>query len=373
MGYCHMNHVYPTEIQLLLVRALVAPDKDFPVLWMQWKDVCGPYADLDDGSLRLFPLAYTRLSQLLPDDNWLQVTENAYRFHWLRNSYLMSEANRVMDLLRDQNIPYVVLKGAAFISNYYNNQTAVRSIDDVDICIPTQHFFDAMRLIQKDENYTSHTNIDYFQPEFFHEVTLYTPKGILDMHCHAFRTYLQDDDWEILQKNANMLSDTDNLVHICAYALQWNASTNLRWIIDAVAVLQKGSIDWERVVYLSGRFRVSVGVHAALSYLQEQKYIEVPVGILRKLGEIPASKTDRALYNIALQDTTANVGAALQLYWWRYVASLRKPFSAVDAIKKLIGFTMFLCQTNNLASIPAIIVMRFWELTVRSWKSSFSV
>lgn len=369
---------FPSTTQGLLIRALLAPDDQFSLLWNQWKAVAGRYDDLDYGSARLFPFAYRKLLRLLPEDTWITVCKNAYQTSWLKNSLLLNEAEQVMDVLDSNGIPFMLLKGAAFISLYYGNDIGARSIDDVDMMIPADRFSEAIDLICKRyPAYRTHTAIELFQPDFFHEMSLYTSSGILDMHCHLLHGYLQDGDWAMLaegtqrisiqNRKAMTLSSSYHVVHVCAHALGWNGKdgVQLKWILDAVFIIRSGQVDWRFVVDLSQRMRTTLSVGVALRYLSEQSFVDIPEWVLDQLQNTPVSLPDRRMTYLESKDTYTRIIPAIELYWWRYVKSLSRPYTIKNGMKQAGRFLKFLCQTPSLMAVPAIVALRFSQLVGR--------
>ena len=378
--------VFPSATQELLIRALLAPDDQFSGLWNQWKAVTGNYEDLDHGSLRLFPFAYRKLLRILPEDAWITVCKNAYQTSWLKNSLLLHEAVKVMDVLDGSNIPCMLLKGAAFISLYYGNDIGARSIDDVDMMIPVHRFTEAIGMIcNRYPAYRTHTNIDLFQPDFFHEMSLYTSSGILDMHCHLLHGYLQNDDWVILSEGAQQvsiqnrkamtLSSSYHIVHVCAHALGWNGKdgVQLKWILDAVFIIRSGQIDWRVVVDLSQRMRTTLSVGFALRYLSDQAFADIPAWVLDELQDTVVSLPDRRITYLESQDTYTRIIPAIELYWWRYVKSLSRPYTIKNSVKQAGRFLKFLCQTSSLMAVPAIVALRFSQLVGRFCRRLLSI
>ena len=380
------KRVFPTSVQGLLVRALLASDEEFVEKWNQWKGVSGEYRDLDYGSLRLFPLAYRKLVRLFPEDSLLTVCKNAYQTSWLKNSLLLSEAVQTMDLLAEKDMPFLVLKGAAFSSLYYDNDVAIRELDDVDLLIPVDYFPQSITaILAQHPEYRTHTHLQFFQPQFFHEISLYTDKGILDMHCHLLHNYLHNDDWALFRDSAQevnfrgravmTLSDSDHLLHVCAHAYSWSGQegAQLRWIIDAIRIIETGRVDWKEVIRKARTLCVTLPLVEAFTYLGDNFSVNIPNDVCRELGSDSVSVMDRRMFLLESQDTHTYVLPALELYWWRYVKALHRPYTFGDSIQKLRLFLTFLCQTSSLYEIPGIVGMRFSQLVGRFLKRMLAI
>lgn len=95
------------------------------------------------------PLSYDGIGtvELLPPDisiKWL-----SYTTHFLRNNIIINANHSYVDrLMKQHNIPYCILKGAA--SEYYYPNPSLRVMGDVDFLVPKEHFEKATEILLDD-------------------------------------------------------------------------------------------------------------------------------------------------------------------------------------------------------------------------------
>ena len=99
----------------------------------------------------------------------------------------------------------------------------------------------------------------------------------VDLHWRVLSPYLaypadEDDFWAravVLQKMGEptlALNSTDNLLHICVHATNWQPVHPMRWISDAIVILRTAAtgVDWARLVATTEKRQVILQVREAL-------------------------------------------------------------------------------------------------------------
>ncbi|MEX1112149.1 MAG: nucleotidyltransferase family protein [Candidatus Andersenbacteria bacterium] len=373
----YKSTVFPTSTQLLFLKAILSNEKDFASRLLEWKNCAGNYTELDESTLQLFPLLYKKIIDLEQSDPLLQVATNSYRHHWLRNSLLLHAAVRASQVLAKNHIPSMVLKGGAWLYLYYGGDIGLRKLEDIDIFIPQQHFPKAVTAL-KHAGWSAHPqNSDtYFDPRFFHAVSIKHDNASIDLHCHVLHAYLNDNDWELFSEQAQRFSmnnlsaltlgDSDHLVHACAHGLRWSGSNTLRWIVDIVNILQRGDIHWDRVVKVAKQTDTALSTVTALTYVRDEFSIKIPAQVIHELQGHPTTLSTRRLYLLVMKNTMNNPFAALETYWWRYYKSLQHPISVNQIIANASGYLRFLCNTSHTIKVPHIVAVKFGQLLLRS-------
>jgi len=146
-----------------------------------------------------------------------------------------------------------------------------------------------------------------------------------DLHWHVFsqcRTPDADADfWEGAALTdfhgvpTYVLSPTDQLLHICVHGAEWNITPPFQWVADAMMLLKnaQAGIDWDRLITLAARRRLTLPLLDTLHYLREMFDAPVSSNILQKLGEMPVPAIERMEYKIAISPPTPWT-AALDLW-----------------------------------------------------------
>jgi uncharacterized membrane protein YbaN (DUF454 family) len=122
-----------TPIQDLIIKACLADSKTDQQKWVaEWEEKVIIH-DLDYSSSRLIPYFFHRNQAsdiTTKHDNRLKII---YKHWWLRTQHITDQLNKVQAALREANVAYVLIKGAA-IRNYYK-QHELRPMADFDILV----------------------------------------------------------------------------------------------------------------------------------------------------------------------------------------------------------------------------------------------
>ncbi len=122
-----------TPIQDLIIKACLADSKTDQQKWVaEWEEKVVIH-DLDYSSSRLIPYFFHRnqASEITTKhDNRLKII---YKHWWLRTQHITDQLNKVQAALREVDVAYVLIKGAA-IRNYYK-QHELRPMADFDLLV----------------------------------------------------------------------------------------------------------------------------------------------------------------------------------------------------------------------------------------------
>jgi hypothetical protein len=114
------------------------------------------------------------------------------------------------------------------------------------------------------------------------------------------------------------LSAGDDLLHACVHAARYNDFPPVRWAADAVHILRSAgpSLEWDRLVALAEQLRLSLSLHAALSYLANDLEAPIPAQILKALETMPVSPAERRFYRLKV--SRPGVLKNFPLIWYQY-------------------------------------------------------
>jgi hypothetical protein len=91
------------------------------------------------------------------------------------------------------------------------------------------------------------------------------------------------------------LAPADELFHACVHGVRWNRMPPVRWIADAMTIIREAEgMEWSRLVQQATKRRLSLPVHAALSFLRAEFGASVPPEVLDELCSIPVTKAEIA-------------------------------------------------------------------------------
>ena len=324
------GNYWPTLEQELLLRAALLPG---PVAVAAWNEV-RPKVDLDridPVSQRLLPLLYRNLCRLHVDDPWLPRLKGIYRYAWSRNQMLFHHARALLGALAQNEIPTLVLKGAAVVLSHYGSDPGLRPMHDFDILVPTARAEQARDVLQG----AGWSPVYAITPSFLrikHAGLFQDRDGRhCDLHWHVFEECCQpgDDDelWEAAVQvdfygtPTRVLSVSDQLLHVCAHGAKWTWEPPIRWIADATLILQTGGIDWRRLTAQAVKRHFIMRMRETLGFLRARMSAAVPDSVLEALSAQPTTRLER--FEARVLRRQHKVLGQLPLYWCHHQRARR--------------------------------------------------
>jgi len=134
-----------------------------------------------------------------------------------------------------------------------------------------------------------------------------------------------------------VLDPADQLLHVCAHGAAWNPIHPLRWAADAFKVIEVAGerLDWERLVEMARRGRLTAPFADSLAFLAEDLEAPVPDAARRALAQTPVSRAERRAHEALAQPPSSRRSLAM-LAWFR---ERHRAQAALDGTKP--GFTGF--------------------------------
>ena len=239
---------FATKDQELLLRAALLKGADAVEAWREWKSAVDLEGHLDNGSFRLLPLLYTNLKRLDVKDPLMGKLKGIYLKAWYNNQRLFFEASKILDYLHNEGIQTIVLKGVPLaILNYKNH--GVRPMADIDILVRPEQALLATDVLKKAGwSPTSTTSIqDHMQ--YRHSLEFVNEAGMeVDLHWYfIFESRRVDSDTDFWNRAVPItihnvptyaLDPTDMLFHVIVHGVTWNPEPPIRWIADAMTIIQ---------------------------------------------------------------------------------------------------------------------------------------
>ena len=312
--------LWPTPAQELLLRAAVVPDAGALTAWDAWKrDHDLIESQLDHGSFRLMALVYRNLLAHGAEEPLMPRLKGIYRYWWCSNQRLFYRAASVIRGLGQAGIPTLVLKGAAVSVAYYQD-SGVRPMGDVDLLVPFDRAADAVACLERRgwrPARPRYADLIRYQ----HSVQMVHESGeTLDLHWHVLAECVgpgaDDGFWRravpirILDAPTLALGPGDALLHTIVHGMRWNAEPTIRWVADAMAILQASGrdIDWDGVVREAGRRRVVLRLCIGLEYLRRAMGAPIPEHALERLRAQRPALVERMESRVLTLDAEARGG-----------------------------------------------------------------
>jgi hypothetical protein len=189
------------------------------------------------------------------------------------------QLTKIIDLLLENNIPIILLKGAAFVGVLYE-KLSPRTSNDLDILIQKKHWDKAVSLMKTIMNYYEKPNPDVFGD--LYELS-FTPKqqtgAALDLHSSLIHPLLFNVNYEKLweesvshpsytNSNVRMLSAEHALLHQAIHAFKDMNFCKYN-LLDSHELISQNAIDIERVIKIAKSWNAQIALYILLTNCKE--------------------------------------------------------------------------------------------------------
>jgi len=297
-----------TPHQELLLKAALLSGQDALDAWQKWQDKIDWNDHLDQGSFRVLPLLYNNLQKHGVDDPVMGKLKGVYRNAWSKNQTLFHQTAGIVDYLQSAGIQTMLLKGAPLSLLYYKNNGS-RPMADIDVLVSLKQARHAYELLQK-AGWTSSPPVSELDLIFGHAVQLKNSFGMeFDLHWRPFNSCCEDyekDFWDgaIPVKMANVISlapnPTNMLFHVIIHGMVWNPVPSIRWIADAITVMNSDdfSINWQKLISMAQRHYLSQRFKKGLKYLYNHFHPAIPSSVMKLVEGLPVSYLEKIEYRL---------------------------------------------------------------------------
>lgn len=333
---------FPNEGEELFLDLLFCTKEEFPYLWARWKKET-VFDDINYATFRLVSLLCLRLKEFgFSNDELYGRIKGVYRKTWLKNQLLIDATERVVSLMKKNDIPVAVFKGIPLLIQVYKDVGA-RFLSDADIIIDPEHIRKAFKLLtQHGWKYTSlpFPVLEKDPTEaclaIDREITVREDKenGVeVDVHWKLFDRPNNPMVYEEIVSRAQPIaingveclafSPEDLLLHVIVHGSVYSEYRPIRWIVDAGYIIREMRLDWDLLLSLIKKYKFEVQAVIAFRYLSERRGMKIPEGFMKKLKDIPLDPKElRTYYRLSNKPSMAPLGT-LPLIWkvyWRFEA-----------------------------------------------------
>lgn len=295
--------------QLLLKAALMDKDVALPA-WKQWRKIVDFELDVDHGSFRLLPLTYHNLESFGYSDDLVEGRlKGIYRQAWIKNQQLFYKTGSVLKTLHKAQIKTAVLKGIALTELVYKNY-GIRPMADMDILVPFTESHHAIDVLKKTGFVLQDAHLLEHNLEYGRGIAFKDDDGTeIDLHWHAISHAHENikitDFWdevipiELAGVKTHIFSATDNLFHAIVHGIRRNPEPPIRWITDAVTIINSKDVfvDWQRLLAFSQKLRVYLQIKEALLYIQKYFDADIPQEVIDQINSYKPSYVERVVYS----------------------------------------------------------------------------
>ena len=326
MDKTYSKNVWPSREQTWLLKACLFSGSDAKKAWDNWTNQV-IFDKIDPASYNLLPLVSRNEELYSLEDPLFEKCKGVYRQTWVLNHLHWEKTLPVLSQLLKVGIDKIVLlKGMAMILHYYKD-FGVRVIGDVDILIQKAQLPIAGPLLYASGWKQTVSRFDLKNREHlsrWHALNFTHPSGMdLDLHWSLIQENSLAIDkavWGDLEslpiKNVplHIPKPTDLLLQTCVHGVKHSPVSLIRWIADAMTLLKQKEkqIDWERLVDLAQKAKVSLPLSSALQYLSKEFGAPIPQVTIQKLQATSPTRIEQLEYR-------ANVrGSRDVAAWYRY-------------------------------------------------------
>ncbi|MBB3748115.1 hypothetical protein FHT44_000576 [Mycolicibacterium sp. BK634] len=291
---------FPTAAQLDLAKAAILGADAAAPAWRRWKARGLALEAVDEASGRLFSQLWINHEAAGIGDDDLALLKGVYRQTLAHNAVTLAAGLEMSQPLAAAGIPMVFIKGAAMIA-MAGGRIGLRRTNDVDVLIPEADAARAMA-IMRGAGYQSTLQVDHTAIGAQHAVGFRGAAGVeIDLHWWAFK--VAGDDRAVFEtacpatllgRGVLVPSPTECLVGAVggAFSCGWSGSP-LRWIADAMLLLENSTIDWDYVVQRAARPGLTLALADGLGFLVREFAAPIPSRVVAELRRRPVGWRER--------------------------------------------------------------------------------
>jgi hypothetical protein len=364
-----LKSVWATDIQMLLLKA-AASEGDQALCC--WTNFLSHKPDLTHSTTQqLLPLVYYNLVIQQGFDKFkLQDTlKKHYLICYANNHYTLNSIAGPLNKIQQCGISVMAIKGLAHLLQLYKDKGA-RVMSDIDLMVSETNFNKTATILEDFGWKTFKCRpLKTYNFRLVHALSYFDSDGnCIDLHSHLLhfdlRQHADENYWkaaeDCLFQNIPIktLCMTDHFLHVCVHGLTLtDARSSLRWIVDAVFILRKKSIDWNRLIFIAKEKNLSICLFSALSYLATHFSVPIPAMALETLHEIPPARFEQKIFELMHKKT--NILKKQQYVFYKiYYNSPSKTW-----INCIINYLKHVAITDRLLLVPFKLPGRIlWKL-----------
>lgn len=363
---------WPNQSQKQLLDVLLKPDAIAIKAWASWIQSVD-ILNLDQGSDRLLPFLYQRLSTLEVVHPVMDRLKGIHRHAYYKNRMLFHQATGLFQKLQQQNIDIVLIKGAA-LASYYYPAIGLRPMSDLDILIASQDIEKVIHSLVDEQGWKMSFPFGVPQDESqdqsprikVHHAISFIKDIEVDLHQHLLpegvfypeitvQTKAHAVNVDFYGLTVQQLSATDHLYHTLIHGLRWNSVSSLRWIIDAAYIFKTSSadIDWHRLLTIAKQTKTTEILKHGLYFLAEEYQLPVPDKVLAQVHAEKTSWLEKYEYKVRIRQPSSLIP---QVYHSAIQFMLHSPHRGLGNIT---GYLQFATQQQGVAGIPQLFTLFF--------------
>ncbi len=312
---------WPDPVQRLAVQAAVAEPE---VARAAWQELTGrvDLEDLWDAEVyRLLPLVWHHLGAEVGAEH-VDRLKGLYRKSWVQNQHHLRNAADAVTHFGEAGIDVLVLKGLP-VALCFLGDLGARPMGDVDLLVRPDQVTAAWRTLEqlgyRSESVRGHHpsrweqegDDDWYLRLRHARGYRRGPLDALDVHSTLSLDFVSADPavadttafWadarplDLGGVPAQTLSPSHHLFHAIVHGLGSTGEAVLRWVPDALTILQAAAddLDWDAFVAAARRHHCTLLVSEGVGYLVEAWDAEIPETVRAELASGPADRREHTL------------------------------------------------------------------------------
>jgi len=296
----------PTVEQELMLKAGLFRDSSAIDAWQNWKNITSTER-IFEAETRLLPLIYQNLQQLNYVDDSTELLKRAHLAAFIDTRLRLQKATTIITAFANNGVRTILLKGMALGIAYYES-IALRPMSDIDLLIHQDDLVKAVEVLGS-LGFDPESGDLSLATEIMNAWHFETSGGdVVDIHWRLMRDCWNADKVDSLWDAAvaikydsltlETLCATDHLFHACGHGARYNPVSPIRWISDALMILNSSAeIDWDRLYQLGKTHRLNLLLFHSLSYLKKTFNAPVPEDYLQRVKLVQTTRLERMSFH----------------------------------------------------------------------------
>jgi len=297
----------PGESHDLLLRASLLEGEAFHRAFQGWSERLD--VDRVDGpSQRMFPQLFVNASRHGVKSPLMETLKRHQLQTWIRNERLLRHSEAALSSLSDAGIDWLLLKGAGVVPLVYDDWSR-RPMNDLDVLVHSRDVTRARRALQRAGWHSVYPTERRTEDVLcvVHSCAFRNAEGLeLDLHAHALIQCCDDrfdaELWTLSQPvelpwgTGHTPCATDHLLLAAAHGRAselFNRVVSLQWAADAMLILARGPVDFDRLLRLAHQWRLTQPLAHSLRYLAARLDAPIPAAVIAELERAGASPVER--------------------------------------------------------------------------------
>jgi hypothetical protein len=336
----------PNVIHNQLVKTCIADDKPTVQkhlnVWKKQQD----FDNIDHESQKMIAFLNRQIIKFKIEDENGPRYNGIYKKSWVYNKQLVENALEILPLLKAQHIPFLIIKGIALSSIYYNDNGIIKTYG-LDIYI---HEFDFPKVFDVLTNNNWKLNNSKKDINFYisingiiKQIGFHNNSGsFIVVHLKAFKMpYSSKSEalfWNSFQEfelNGLRVNSFDNTSFLFYTIINGITEHTLQWVMDVKTILNsQKEINWDKFIDLNKSFNTASIIGLAFEYLTKELSIEgIPSFVVEAINKESLYELNKANYNYYAKRTAISA-----LKWhFLYYEMLRQNYKSWGELSYLKG------------------------------------